>query len=145
MKGHVPAFYNLLEFNSCQNASGSCLQSCYDQSQTVISHLLQETKQPSFEEHLHFVNSLNYLKVAPILIHTDCSHVINNSTVSENKNICSSLCIIWYNCKKTKQKLLNVKISTRHSLLVTNVFHQYLGVSQFVLGMVYIQGSQKLL
>ncbi len=47
-----PALNNFLELNPGKKASGSCLKSSDDESETVVSHLFKNTEQTSFEEHL---------------------------------------------------------------------------------------------
>lgn len=52
-----PSFNNFLELKSGEHSSGSRLNSCDDERETIISHLLKKTKQTSFEEHLKLKDS----------------------------------------------------------------------------------------
>lgn len=54
---HQPALNDFLELKSGEFSSGSRLNSCDDEREAIVSHLLKSTKQTSFEEHLKSTKS----------------------------------------------------------------------------------------
>lgn len=49
---HTPAPKQALVFEAHEAAPAPCLQQCQNLGQTLVTKLLQNTKEPSFEEHL---------------------------------------------------------------------------------------------